>query len=824
METNARREQLKRMLVLREIVRGLTRQGNLPVGAYSLELVPRNSGRVKGPHGDMLRFYHGEGGVWTYSAKSRTSSTAKNMKRFEGTGVGGEQKVLTDFDCEKELKKLRDAVSASMLHAGIEGSEWVNAEFSSGIVKAFEEKERLRATVLGFIEQMHSTGYSKELFGRLIGEIDELICEVRKSGFSRREGYQFRERARTFVEGSWPIEFNDAGMIVGIISRAGAQEKLKGAVAEYLGIERENVGRGVLEYQMHEHVLDSVYGLQAALKLVSDYAQNARQEAIDERYLEVGRKFARICDTVLAMEEKLLKVKAARAESFEDGFMLLCEAAKLRSAVLNLIYEVYEDIEKCFPGMRVGYILKPLERLFFELLHVKAEEENKLWKQFVKEVDWCFKKLGKEAKEEGTKWKKIRGRIEKYTKHLREIGELDGQRVAALSEMDIARKEHVKEKSRAEEKLRSKIRELEAIAPIEASVIESGHRAVKTHVRYRLGDWMHNARQYLTAEKLVETLLEKTYSELNADSRFRVYGKPLCEYDGQFRKWMSELIGLNAEIMDRCGRLGIANAVLLRRVERIGYLEANAFDMKVEGDGLVDSLLDKLLVNGALGTDLKAEYEETVEGDELVIRVYSKAFAAPEVRIKREALQDDFIGVRRDIEEMEIGERFKTDDAVMHAQAHFEKQPEDERKTRMYKAFDSYAEGRVGSGYEVVMNYLMDTLERHLHDKAAAVDQDDKFYYAPYWRQTPFNGVFYAPANVENPARLVSTALGTENELETFFRGELGSEFDVHDRRMQQFRERHAMRMMADELHVLFPAVVLEEAQKLVEQLGSTRE
>lgn len=818
--TNARREQLKRLAVLRAVVDSLSEK-DLPVGAYKVKLAPRSRVQVKGPHEDLLRFRVKSPGFLVYSLKTTGSGAVKSMRKYGKATVVRDQEVVSGYSFLKELIKTDETVKKLRSTAQSEAVK-TQAELMESVVAAFKEKHALRALVLSFIEQTHSTRYSRDLFLRLLRDINGIIGQIRKMNFSRGESYDFGANANKFAGNSWPVSVEEAKTLISACTLE-AKQRLKQATREYLSLERRHLEVGALEYQMTESVLDAVRGLEAALKLIGQQQDNIHQEAIERNALRAWEKFSRLCDAVVTMEKNLRVLKGRKIESFEDGFVALCQVAEFRATILKLIYETCNDLKRCFPDAPTAHVTTPLEKVFFELVRTDASKENVFWSALVKEVGESVKSTRKdkspEKKEQRKQWETTKKNVEAYMRHLTELTKLEGERKKALQTIEDAEDAYKKEKSDAEARLRDKIRELADIAPIEADAISAGHDAIKAHVRYRLGDWMHDADNYLTGEKLVEAMRRRIFSsrlEAQNAKPIVVYGKQLSEYESQFEKWAKKFIEINERIFEACGKLGVANKDVARQVERVGFLEANEHDMQLNSKSI-----DRLLKSGSSGKTLAFTYEERVEENELVIMLENTdaKIGELEVRIPRAVLrEDDFIGEREDIERA-VGERFDTDSAVMHAIEWLEKEDAQQEANARAKLAE-YEEGKMSAGYWAVATYLARTLEKHVEDEVNTQSPHTSLYHAGYCRQQPLEGVVYVHQGTkyENTPKLLGN-MG-ENSFRTHIEQKLGTNYTAILKRERAFRERHAMHAMADEMHVLTPYIVLREITALAEQLA----
>lgn len=811
-KTNARREQMKRLTVLRAIVNALSERG-LQVGLYKVKLVPRSKTRVKGPHEDLLRFKVIEGGLCAYSLKSMGSSAVKSMKKRSGATLAEGQVVATGFNFASELKEAEAKINALRCAPNAEENK-MQLEWMQEIIGAFNKKREIRRSVLAFAAQTHSPRYSHQLFQAIVKQIDELISQRRRMDFSREESYKFRENAKKFVENSWPVTVEDAKAFRELYTPK-AQRELANALATHLQAE-ESAERGALEYQMHESVLDAVHGLEAALRMLEQQKDNVHQEAIEQGALRLWEKFSTLCNFVVTMEKNVRELKNRRAGSFDETFATLCQAAVFRSRILNVIFETYNELKKSFNGKPIAYITEPLEKVFFELVRTDAEKENKFWQSLVLEMGECARNAGKAKKEHVKKWKAARARIEAYMRHLKDLEKLEGERKRALQVIEDAEDGYKGAKSAAERRLREKIAELADIAPVEAEAISSAYDGMKAHVRYRLGDWMHDASHCLTGEKLIETMRRKAYAQkegVHAGAKLVVYGKPLLEYESQFKAWTAELIELNEKIFKASARLEIARDTIVRQAERIGYLEANADDMNLNRAGT-----DRLLKSGSSGKTLTFTYDEHVEEEGVTITLESSELKKLEVKIPKSMFgQDDFMGERRDVERA-IGERFKTNDAVEHAYLHYEGDREMDEK------YEEYERGRMSAGYGIVATYLAQTLERHFEEERKAQNPQDVMHQASYWEREPIAGAILKTSEMtlENPPKLTCSA--GENTLRLHAEQTQGERFNKIMETLREFRERHTMHAMADEMHVLMPLAVVRELNELAEKMAeSTR-
>jgi len=758
-EKNAAIEQANRLTAVRAIARHLFESSNGRwEGSWAIRFVPKEEKGVLSPLVRDIARLRAKDGVMQYGVKSTESIAGKKLRTIDGGRFGKAGSCGIPYEAEK----IRDMAAAY-------GSKEVLE-----LLGLLEEKQKIAAKLFEFAASMRSQECSGEDVKRLLCNIDHL-AEAAAPKESGIDHHAFTKKMFLFTEQPWPITREEAAKLVEKLDdrQSEKREKLTRFVEDYLAIERKNFLRGSLEYSPHERLKELIDAILLGAEIAQGNVGNAQQEAIEEGRLELGDKLNTLRGLIDGIEKKCRELREALSKDPHAGkFELMCEAARLRSGLLRHIKETCEEICKKKPGERYGYILHALSGIFDDFTKTSPEEAQ-LWEGFAK----AFKKeLSREQ----------RKRVWKYIEHVRRIQaqpEAKPHEKRYKDELSMQKEQ----RSRMEKDLLETIKELRLLSPVEGEVLLRAYLEIKSHVRYKLGDWLYPAEMYLTPEKAAETILRMAHAMKKGDAKYSVFGKPLTEFEEYVRGLYKEVLERNKRIYALCGEIKIGGGksialILDEAANSVGYVPENVFDGMFELDEA-----ERLLWRNARDEEVVFEYTERVEGGRRIIQMWKDGKGEPiQVELNPREFAHEF--EKRKVKDVITGRPFDIVDAAIRIEE----------------------SGRgAESPYAAVADFVFENMEWIFETEREVRNPKSDLYLVARSKQRELNGVITESGEV--PPKFLG-----ENELEKNLRERLGGEFDVLRKRAESYLEMERVVAMLDELHIRQKEIILNELGKLL--------
>ncbi len=432
-------------------------------------------------------------GLAKLGSVSRTESYRLGLSREKLLERLGE--IETEIDELKKKKTKTDKTSGEFL------------ENTVGLVRALRERAEVVEEIRRIATNMRVKGADIDAH---LSEINRIARElsIKMDGSVNPSIENHKEKMRKVVEHSWPIDLRDIKPLLYAVNNIGKEEekleklkKLETFTNAYLDIEERNLGRDHLT-GMSRRVANLIDAFEIECECYQNCIQNLHQQCIQDRLLVfVGDKLDTLGKQVGGIRKKINALEELAAEtSLEERFELLYEIAKLRSALLKSVYDLYNETWKLSKDKRrekkYGYILDELSRIFLGFASVTPDKEMKLWEGVLGD-------FGRELKKT-RKLRYLKKKIKAYNAHLKSAGPLEteikreyvGSRGVWKGEIKTLKTE-----------LETAINNLKEDAPILGYCLTTANRELQLHSQHKLRRRLHeDARVYITPEKMAEAL------------------------------------------------------------------------------------------------------------------------------------------------------------------------------------------------------------------------------------------------------------------------------------------------------------------------------
>ncbi|MEM4389778.1 MAG: hypothetical protein QXG98_03875 [Candidatus Micrarchaeia archaeon] len=747
---NAAIEQANRLTVVRAIANKLHSGQFVKPGvtlSWKIEFIPKEGKKVFSPLVDDLARLRRDKGVVMYGVKDTSSIAEKKKRLVHGTYA---RKPAETVD-ENTLQNIKEAAEKFGLKEVIE------------LFNELREKDNIANELFKSAANLRRAP-EKEVEA-LLNNIRELVKEAAPED-RRIDHAWFASRVLEFTERKWPMTRDEAAAMVEGLDEA-KLKRLDQFVGEYIKVEKKNLLRGSLEYSLYERFLELIH----TLMLV-------RESSGEESVLDFHGELSALDGIIDSIEKKSRALKARFGENcLKEKFLLLCELARLRS---DLLESVKNFADKCCKKKPQGYehILYALSGLFFDFT-ATSPKEAELWEGFLK----AFK---------NELSRKQRKNIGKYIKHLKNIQELPE---AAAIESEQKRLLDAKKTERAnkEWKLLESIKELALVAPVEGEILLRAYLEIKSHVRYKLGDWLYAPEAYFTPEKIAEVILRMIHEMKGGGTEYSVCGEPLTKYEKRVSEQYKKLLEKNEKIYALCEKIPASSGrtiadALDKAADSIGYVPENIFDAMYDA-GSVDDLLKR----GARDAKVVFEYSERVENGKRIISLCANGLREPiEVELTPVKFAHEFeksAGIREAV----IGKRLNVVLAALKAEE-AAKRPEGEKKNT----------------YALLAYYVYNHLEEIFNSEKEVRDPTTDLFLVACSAQRELNGI--TTRFGETPPKFMG-----ENELEKNLRQKLGEDFEKMKNRVGFYLDAERIMAMLDEIHIRQKEIIVKELAWLKE-------
>ncbi|MEM3030674.1 MAG: hypothetical protein QXH27_02970 [Candidatus Micrarchaeia archaeon] len=744
---NAAIEQANRLTAVRAIARGLhagwfAKEASV---SWKIEFTPRELKKVFSPLVDDLARLRRDKGVVMYGVKDTASIAEKKRRLVDGALNARKPAGAAAGEALKQIRK---------------AAEELGSEVIVELVDVLGEKDETASELFKFAAGLRKA--PDEEVARLLREVGYWVKNAAPED-RRIDHAKFVDRVLLFAERKWPVTKDEADALTKRLDGE-KRAKLSRFVEGYLEVEKKNLLRGSLEYSLYERFLE----------LINAFMLREETGGNEEDVRELHGRLSVLGEIIDSIEKKSRMLKTIlNKDCPEIKFVLLCELARLRSDLLEFIKN-FSSL--CCKKKPEGYecVLYSLSGLFFDFT-ATSPKEAELWESFL----GAFKRELDRSQ---------RRNIRKYIGHLKSIQALPEAAVIESEQkkiLDAKKTERVEN----EKRLLESIRDLALAAPVEGEIILRAYLEIKSHVRYKLGDWLYPPEAYLTPEKTAEVILRMIHAMKKRGANYSVFGKPLTEYEEYVRKLHGRLLEHNKRIYALCEEIpanagdSVAHA-LNEAADSIGYVPENIFDAVYDIRNA-----DGLLRKGARDSRVVFEYSERLSvGGRRIVSLWMNGAGEPiEVELAPVEFAHEF-KKSGGIKEATVGKKFDVVIAALKVEENSRHRPEAEEK----------------SAYALLADYVSEHADEIFDSEREVRNPASDLFLVACSAQRELNGI--TTRFGENPPKFMG-----ENELEKNLRQRLGEGFEKQKERVKAYLEAERITAMLDEIHIRQREIIIRE-------------